>query len=67
MKETYPILKKVPALLPIMWIANCLYLMFFHPRKLLRYMRKIRKVNSNRVEKKRQSLHNVGLDFDDDK
>lgn len=63
MKEKYQILKKVPYILPVMWIVRCFDVLFRSNKDIKRYVRKMKKINSKQVQKNKQALRVVGLDF----
>ena len=61
----YPILKKIPALLPIMWIVRWVQIAFGGKKHLIaRTNANIKALTADNIETFQQSLHFVGLDFD---
>lgn len=64
MKDKYAILKKLPVLLPVMWIVRCFEVLFHQKSKLQNYMNEMNHIDSAQVEDNKNALHAVGLDFD---
>ena len=64
MKDKYKVLKKVPILLPIMWVVRCFDVLFFRNGQLRRYVHRLNRINDNEVNKSKHALEVVGLTLD---
>ena len=62
MCRSYKILKKVPVLLPIMWLVR-IFEKVFIKKRTRRFIDRHLKVDANEVSEYQQSLNFVGLDF----
>ena len=63
MSKRYPVLKKVPILLPVIWIARGAQVLFIHPEKLQQQKTEIATATPEKITQYQQALHYVGLDF----
>ena len=63
MKEKYVILKKAPILMPVMWIVRCFDILIHENDRLGGYMRRIKQVDSKRINENKSDLDAVGLHF----
>lgn len=59
----YPILKKLPFLLPVMWVVRIFDAIIFKRNKIEKNVNQLNSLNQDDVDKRRQSLNFVGLDF----
>ncbi len=65
MCEKYPILTKVPVLLPLMWVVRGIQVVFGSKRQLIaRTNANIKVLTTDNIDAFQDSLHYVGLDFD---
>lgn len=62
MKQKYSVLKKVPILLPIMWVVRWVHAIFM-PSKIRRQKKTLDMVSNESVSKYHNELKYVGLDF----
>ncbi len=63
MKEKYAVLKKLPILLPIMWVVRCFDILLRQKLRLKKYMKKLNEIDSKKFKENEQALNAVGLDF----
>ena len=63
LRVRYPILKKSIFLLPAVWIYHLAKRMLFEKGSLRRHVRNLSMLTKENVEKRRQMLETVGLDF----
>lgn len=63
MCDEYPILKKVPVLLPFMWIIRWGKILIYRQKGIKKYMEDINAVNKSNIDKNQEALNFVGLDF----
>ena len=63
MCEKYDFLKKVPILLPFMWIVRIFDVLLFKRGKMHNYIEKQRRITDEAVSKQKEKLNAVGLDF----
>lgn len=63
MCEKYGILRKLPFLLPIMWIVRFFDVLIFRSKKLSSYIEKQKSITKDTVKSRRDELNLVGLDF----
>ena len=66
MKEKYSILNKLPILLPVMWLARCLEILFRDRAGIKRYFDNVKHIDTTKIEANRRALNAVGLDFNND-
>lgn len=59
----YPFLKKLPFLLPIMWIVRGISAVFFKKEKIKKNFDEVKQIDGNEVEEFRKTLEFVGLEF----
>lgn len=64
MCSLYGFLKRLPFLLPIMWIYRAFYVLFRKGEKISEFNKDIKLLNSDTLDDYRNSLMYVGLDFD---
>ena len=63
MCEKYPFLKKVPFLLPVMWIVRIFTAILFKRDSIKRNQENLEKMTVQSIDSYQQSLNFVGLDF----
>lgn len=63
MREKYPVLVKLPILLPIFWCVRWVQSLLFKRDKVKKYVRQKRVCNNEAVEQYKQALNFVGLDY----
>lgn len=63
MCSVYPILKKAPVLLPIMWIVRIFDAILFKRKKIKRHQENLHQMTAENISSFKQSLNFVGLDF----
>lgn len=63
MAENYPVLRKLPVLLPVMWVVRGVHALFFKRQVLVDQARKSRYVSEETVSSFEKALHEVGLTF----
>lgn len=59
----YPILKKVPILLPVIWVVRWAQILLKRPQALANYNRKLRVCDQNKLDAWETQMHAVGLSF----
>ena len=64
MCKLFPILKKVPVLLPFMWIWRLIYAVLFKRKKIKNLYENIGKVSNDEALEYKKELEAVGLDYD---
>ena len=65
MCEKYPILKKIPVLLPLMWVVRWVQIALKGKHYLIAHTNKnMNGITAHNIESFQQGLHYVGLDFD---
>ncbi len=64
MKVKYPILKKAPILLPIMWVVRWCAAVLLKRKNIRIEQERLRKMNPDTVQQYRQELARVGLKYD---
>jgi len=64
MKQTYPLLKRFPVLLPIFWVIRWGRLLIKKPEKLLRLLRKQEGYSTDVLNERKKMLEMVGLEFE---
>ncbi len=60
----YPFLKKAPILLPIMWVVRIFTSLVFNRKRVQTNLEDVASLNKDEIDKYRQGLDLVGLDFD---
>ena len=63
MQRRHKILKKLPWLLPVMWIIRLGYKLLLDRKELKRKERALSVITEENIRKRREILHYVGLDF----
>ena len=63
-KNRYMILRKVPWLLPVMWVVRWFDVLLFSPKKFVRKVKILKSVNDEKILSHQQALNAVGLDYD---
>ena len=63
MSMDFPVLKKLPVLLPFIWPIRWMDLMFFRRQRMLEKSELIRGATADKVQTYQQQLNYVGLDF----
>lgn len=59
----YPILRKVPVLLPVMWVARGVNVLIQKPKKILQQRRRIALLNEDKLDEYEVLMNAVGLSF----
>lgn len=59
----YPFLKKLPFLLPFMWVVRIITALIFKKDKISKNVDQLNTLNQENIDKRRESLNFVGLDF----
>lgn len=65
MRQKYPVLKKAPVLLPVMWVVRW-FEAIFKPSKIKEQKRRLDMLSDDGVSQFEKELHYVGLDFNFD-
>lgn len=60
----YPILKKVPVLLPVMWVVRWFDTLFFKHDRIKKNQKKMKMVTTKSIEQYQKDLETVGLKID---
>lgn len=63
MQLKYPVLNKAPFLLPVFWVVRWFEILLFKQGKIKRYVKQQKTSNEENVEKYKQALDFVGLDY----
>ncbi len=63
MCEKYKVLRKLPFLLPFMWIVRLFNILIFKRKKVSEYIEKQKSLTKEVVKSRREELNSVGLDF----
>lgn len=63
MKQKYPVLRKVPALLPVFWVVRWVEILLFRRERIDYQMDKLQRRSADQIETYQQALNYVGLDF----
>lgn len=63
MTDKYPVLRKVPVLLPVMWIVRWFQILVFKSEKVKQFLGKEDTPSLQAVEQRKQMYEAVGLDF----
>lgn len=63
MQTGYPILKKVPVLLPFMWVIRIIKLIIFKRKNIDGYKRRAESVSLSNIDKFNRHIKKVGLDI----
>lgn len=63
MKKMYPVLRKMPVLLPLVWVYRWIEIVFFKRKNMRRYIHNMKTANKTAVDEHQDSLQRVGLDF----
>lgn len=63
MCEKYPFLRRVPILLPVMWVYRWIVSLIWKRRKITAAVKTVQDLTPERIETHRQSLQYVGLEF----
>ena len=64
MCRKYPILKKTPLLLPIMWIGRIINILFTKRDKITKQRKELKYMTEENIAKYKKELKYVGIDFD---
>lgn len=59
----YTVVRKIPLLLPVIWLVRWIDILFFRPQKIRKRVRILQTINDDRVLNYQQALEAVGLDF----
>lgn len=63
MKQRYPVLKKMPLLLPVFWGVRLVEALLFRRERIHRQRNKMQRCSADQIETYQQALDFVGLDF----
>ena len=63
MKKKYPILEKLPILLPVFWVVRIFAVLLFRRNRLKKTTREFRAASTKAVSQYQQELDFVGLNF----
>lgn len=63
MRKKYEVLKKVPVLLPLMWVVRCFDILFCQNVRFRKYMKSMKKIDTKQVRENKRALYAVGLEF----
>ena len=63
MREKYPVLNKVPVILPFMWIYRGVATVLFYPKKIKRFYNDARLMSNDNTKAYHSALKLVGLDY----
>lgn len=63
MREKFPVLKKVPILLPIFWVVRLINTLLFKRNELSGKINEYKTISSERIDSYKDGLNFVGLDF----
>ncbi len=63
MRAKYPVLKKMPALLPFMWVARWVEAIFLDRGKIKRQNERLKQMSAENIKDYQSALNFVGLDF----
>lgn len=64
MQAHYPLLNKVPVLLPVMWVYRIVHTLFFERHKIRRNQQAFSAYKKENVQAYQRALHYVGLKYD---
>lgn len=59
----YEIVRKCPALLPLIWVVRWIDIVFFRPQKIRRRVQILRSIDDSKVMDRRNALEAVGLEY----
>ena len=63
MRKEYPLLTKMPFLLPFMWIVRGADVLLLRKENLKKYFKGVKTINKTNVEENQNALSFVGLEF----
>ena len=63
MEIRYPVLRRYPALLPVLWIVRGVKAVFFRRKKIVGLAEGVRAAGNSEVNARRQALQAIGLGF----
>lgn len=63
MKQLFPILKKLPVLLPVFWLVRWVKILLFRRERIAYQRRRLQQRDAEKIETYQQALNYVGLDF----
>lgn len=63
MKNVFPILKKIPVLLPVMWVVRLFKTLIFERDSISKHTDNMKKMTVENITNQQQALNFVGLDF----
>lgn len=63
LRKKYPVLKKCPWMLPLVWIWRPFYKLLFERSSLKKRQKTLQYMTTERIDDRRQALHYVGLDY----
>lgn len=63
MKQQYPVLKKVPVLLPVFWVVRGVRTLLFRRERIAAQKAQMLQRSADKIETYEQALNYVGLDF----
>ena len=64
MKEVYPVLKKAPMLLPVMWVVRWFKTLFITPQNISKEIKRIKSSTNSAAKKYINELEYVGIGFE---
>lgn len=63
MANNYPILRKAPALMPLMWVARWFRTILFRKNQIKGYINYVKQLSPENISTYQEALNYVGLDF----
>ena len=63
MRQIYPILEKVPVLLPVFWLIRPIHKMMFNSGKMRKYGKNLQQLSKKNLDARQEMLRYVGLDY----
>ena len=63
LQTKYPVLRRVPILLPFVWVVRWVDTLLFHRKRIAQRNTDIQRTNAESIEQFEQALHYVGLDY----
>ena len=63
MSVLFPVLKKAPVLLPVMWLYRIIYTIFFKNGRLTKHFNEIKQLSPEQLSQYERELNAVGLDY----
>ena len=66
MAKKYPVLNKMPVLLPFMWVVRFFEIIIYRKPHLKKFIHETSRIESANIKENEQALHLVGLEFSND-